>query len=69
MGTDVTASKIQDQFGKVFKAGGKLQQAALDAGQDPKDIDFVAGLKGVTNSKNKASKSNFLFLYHKHDTA
>ena len=45
LGSDVTKNQLEWQF-RRFKAGAKLQQAAVAAGMDPKHVNVDVNPKG-----------------------
>jgi hypothetical protein len=57
MGSDVTKFQIEWQF-RRYRAGAKLQQAAVAAGQDPKNVNVDVNPKGGT-----LAGQTFFFLF------
>lgn len=68
IGSDCDPSSLQWQF-RRFKAGGKLQAAALKNGQDPKDINVDVNHMGHASGGGKKNCSSFLeFCLLQHST-
>ncbi|KAL3422932.1 hypothetical protein PVAG01_04679 [Phlyctema vagabunda] len=64
-GSDVTPKAISEQISKIWKARARLQRAALDRGEDPKDIVF----DGVTKELPKAKATKQIVKYYPEATA
>ncbi|KAG0646543.1 hypothetical protein D0Z07_7656 [Hyphodiscus hymeniophilus] len=54
MGSDVTADQLKWQF-RRYKAGAKLQQAAVTAGRDPKDVNVDVNVKGEVSAPSSSA--------------
>jgi hypothetical protein len=65
IGSDCTKGALEWQF-RRYKAGGKLQTAALRAGQDPKDINVDVNPQGKPDAGK--SSCNFFQLFRFHST-
>lgn len=65
IGSDCTKGALEWQF-RRYRAGAKLQIAAVDAGQDPKDINVDVNPQGKPDGKGSTDRDNgpkFLHYY------
>jgi len=61
IGSDCTKGALEWQF-RRYKAGAKLQIAAVDAGLDPKDVNVDVNPQGKPDTKGTGGKINCTFL-------
>lgn len=66
LGSDVTKGGLEWQF-RRYKAGAKLQKAAVDTGKDPKDVNFDVYPKGEPSGCEDLD--SFLHLLSPHPRA
>ncbi|KAH8773211.1 hypothetical protein F5882DRAFT_300283 [Hyaloscypha sp. PMI_1271] len=71
IGSDCTKGALEWQF-RRYKAGAKLQMAAVAAGQDPKNINVDVNPQGKPDGKGSGGTNctfGLLFLAAQHSTA
>jgi len=63
IGSDCTKGALEWQF-RRYRAGAKLQIAAVDTGQDPKDINVDVNPQGKPDGKGSAGRDNGPKFWH-----
>jgi hypothetical protein len=68
IGSDCTKGALEWQF-RRYRAGAKLQAAAVQAGQDPKNINVDVNPQGKPDGKSSGGTNcTFLFFSLQHST-